>query len=140
LENVITRNHLDNMAKLILVTGWIVAYSYAIETFVAWYSGNELERYTFLENRPFGPYALVFWTTITCNVLVPQLFWWRRARQSEWMLWVASLLINLGMWCERFMLIVTSQHRDFLPSSWALYFPTLVDGALLLGTMCFFLF
>lgn len=140
LENVITKNHLDNMAKLLLVTGWIVSYSYVIETFVAWYSGNEYERYTLLFNRPFGPYAFVYWTTLFCNVLVPQIFWWKRCRQSAWILWVASIFINIGMWCERFMLIVTSQHRDFLPSAWRLYMPTVVDGAIFIGTICFFLF
>jgi molybdopterin-containing oxidoreductase family membrane subunit len=140
LEHVITTRHLDNMGKMLLVTGWIVLYSYVIETWSAWYSGDRFEMYTHLVARPTGPYAFIFWTVITCNCAVPQLLWWRRARTSPVGLWLIALFIQLGMWSERFMLIVTSEAQDFLPSSWALYRPTLIDAALLFGTMSFFLF
>ncbi|MBX3258229.1 MAG: polysulfide reductase NrfD [Labilithrix sp.] len=140
VEHVITTRHLDSMAKMLLVTGWIVVYSYAVEAWSAWYSGERYEMYMTLVMRPFGPYAFVYWVVIACNCLTPQIFWWRRARRSAAALWVASLLVQVGMWAERFMLIVTSQAHDFLPSSWGLYRPTVIDGALLFGTMAFFLF
>ena len=140
LEHVITVRHLDNMGKMLLVTGWIVLYSYVIETWSAWHSGDRFEMFTHLVARPFGPYAFVFWTVIACNCVVPQVLWSRRARQSAIALWLISLFIQLGMWSERFMLIVTSQSQDFLPSSWGLYAPTIVDASLLFGTISFFLF
>jgi Ni/Fe-hydrogenase subunit HybB-like protein len=140
LRDVVTTRHLDSMAKMLLVTGWIVTYSYVVETFTAWYSGNLYERYTYLVDRPFGPYAAVYWTVIACNCVTPQFFWSARLRRSPVALWFAALAIQVGMWGERFMLIVTSQHRDFLPSSWAMYAPTWVDVGILLGTLSFFLF
>ena len=140
LENVITKSHLESMAKMLLLTGWIVTYGYIVEQFCAWYGGDAAERYTYLVDRPTGPYAVAFWTVIACNCLVPQALWSRRVRTSPVVLWVASILIQIGMWTERFMLIVTSQHRDFLPSSWADYRPTSVDVAILVGTISFFLF
>jgi molybdopterin-containing oxidoreductase family membrane subunit len=140
LERVITARHLDNIAKMLLVTGWMVTYSYVVEVWSAWYSGDESERYTYLVMRPFGPYALVFWLVIACNCVTPQLFWFRRIRTSPLALWLAALAIQVGMWSERFMLIVTSLSRDFLPSSWRTYRPTVVDAALLFGTLSFFLF
>ncbi|MBX3206306.1 MAG: polysulfide reductase NrfD [Labilithrix sp.] len=140
VEHVITTRHLDSMAKMLLVTGWIVIYSYVIEAWSAWYSGDRFEMYTTLAMRPFGPYAFVYWTVIACNCVTPQLFWWRRARRSAAVLWIASLFVQVGMWAERFMLIVTSQARDFLPSSWRVYRPTVIDGTLLFGTIAFFLF
>jgi molybdopterin-containing oxidoreductase family membrane subunit len=140
LEHVITTRHLDNMAKMLLVTGWIVTYSYVVETWAAWYSGDVYERYTHLWMRPFGPYAWMFWTVIACNCGTPQLLWFRRIRTSPVALWLLSIAIQLGMWSERFVLIVTSESRDFLPSSWRIYRPTVVDGALLFGSCSFFLF
>jgi Ni/Fe-hydrogenase subunit HybB-like protein len=140
LERVITARHLDNMAKMLLVTGWIVTYSYIVETWAAWHSGDEYERYTHLWMRPFGPYAWLFWLVIVCNCGTPQLLWFRKIRTSPVALWVLSLAIQVGMWSERFVLIVTSESRDFLPSSWRMYRPTVVDGALLFGTCSFFLF
>jgi molybdopterin-containing oxidoreductase family membrane subunit len=144
LESVITPKHLENMCKVMLATGWIVAYGYAMETFVAWYSGNPYEAYAFA-NRRTGPYAPVYWLMIFCNVLVPQIFWTRRGRTNLRLMWVASILINVGMWCERFIIIVTSLHRDYMPSKWKMYVPTLVDWGLYVGTMglfatCFLLF
>jgi len=140
LERVITARHLDNIAKMLLVTGWIVLYSYVIEVWSAWYSGDRYERFMYLVARPLGPYAFVYWTVIACNCVVPQVLWWRRARRSPIGLWIVALFIQIGMWSERLMLIVTSQSQDFLPSSWGLYWPTFVDWALLLGTISFFLF
>jgi molybdopterin-containing oxidoreductase family membrane subunit len=140
LQHVITKQHLDSMAKMLLVTGWIVTYSYTIEIWTAWYSGDKSEIYTYLVMRPFGPYAWMYWTVILCNCVSPQLLWFRRIRRSPAALWLLSLAIQIGMWTERFVLIVTSESRDFLPSSWRGYRPTLVDGALLFGTVSFFLF
>jgi molybdopterin-containing oxidoreductase family membrane subunit len=138
LEHVITKNHLDNMAKMLLVTGWIVLYSYIIESFMGWYSADPYERYVYLVDRPTGPYAPVFWTVIFCNCVVPQALWWRQVRTSAGALFVISLFVQLGMWGERLMFIVTAEHRDFLPSSWAIYTPTWVDGTILGGSICFF--
>ncbi|MBI4508121.1 MAG: polysulfide reductase NrfD [Deltaproteobacteria bacterium] len=140
LENVITLRHLENMAKMLLVTGGIVTYAYILELFISWYSGDRYEQFTYLEARPFGPAAWVFWIMIACNALVPQLFWWKRMRRSIAVLFVASLLINLGMWAERFVIIVHSLQRDFLPSSWADYAPTWVDIGIFIGTISFFSF
>jgi Ni/Fe-hydrogenase subunit HybB-like protein len=140
LGHVITNKHLDNMGKMLLTTGWIVTYSYIVEHFCAWYSGDAFERHTYLVDRPFGPYAVCFWTVVVCNCVVPQALWWKRVRTTPVFLWVASLFIQVGMWLERFMLIVTSQHADFLPSSWAGYRPSFVDVGILAGTISFFLF
>jgi molybdopterin-containing oxidoreductase family membrane subunit len=138
LESVITERHLDAMAKVFLTTSVIVAYSYAVEIFLAWRAGDIYERYLMLVSRPSGTYAPEFWIMMTCNVLVPQIFWSARARKSAGVLFVASLLVNVGMWMERFVLIVTSEARDFLPSSWHDFVPTPVDGAILFGSFCFF--
>jgi molybdopterin-containing oxidoreductase family membrane subunit len=137
LEHLITLLHFDRMARLILATGSMVGYAYATEFCIAWYSGNPYEGFTFY-NRAFGPYAWAYWTMVTCNVVVPQVFWFKRARTSIPVLFVASLLVNVGMWFERFVIVVTSTHRDFLPSSWAYYRPTLWDGLTLLGSFGLF--
>ena len=132
LEQIITMRHFDYMAKVILVTGWMVGYAYALEFFVAWYSGNPAEVYVFV-NRATGDYAWAYWTMVSCNVLVPQLFWFKKLRQSLVALFVISILVNIGMWFERFVIIVTSLHHDFLPSSWAYFRPTIWDFACLIG-------
>jgi molybdopterin-containing oxidoreductase family membrane subunit len=139
LHDVITRKHLENCAKLILVTGWIVAYGYMIEWFLDWYSGDPAEMYQAFVARPSGPNNVVFYLSMICNVGVPQIFWWTRARRSVWILWVASLLINVGMWSERMMIIVQSLQREYLPSQWGDYSPTWVDIGILAGTIGFFL-
>jgi molybdopterin-containing oxidoreductase family membrane subunit len=138
MKDVITARHLDNMAKLVLVTGLIVTYGYATEFFTAWYSADEAERYQFFHARPFGPSNGVFWTMIACNVIVPQALWWRRIRRSVPALFVIALLVNVGMWCERFVIIVGSLEREYLPSAWADYSPTWVDVGLFTGTIGFF--
>jgi molybdopterin-containing oxidoreductase family membrane subunit len=140
LERYVTTRHLDNMGKMILVTGWIVTYAYAIEIWSAWYSGDPFEEYTYLVMRPSGPFAWLFWIVIVCNCVTPQLMWSRRFRTSPLALWLASIFIQIGMWSERFVIIATSLSRDFLPSAWRGYRPTLVDASLLLGTISFFLF
>jgi len=138
IHNVVTDRHLDVMAKMILVTGWIVLYSYVIEVFIAWYSDSEFERYQMLVARPFGPYGWVTWLAIFCNTIVVQLFWFRFARRSLAVLWIVSLLVNVGMWCERFVLIDISLMRGFTVSKWETFVPTLVDWGIFAGTLSFF--
>ena len=140
LEQLVTARHLENMAKILLATGSVVAYSYILETFLAYYSGNTYEIYTHLLYRPRGTHAALFWAMVGCNTLVPQLFWWKRCRVSLPVLFGAALLINIGMWLERFIIIVTSLEHDFLPASWAQYMPSPIDGLIFAGTLCFFVF
>lgn len=138
LHHLVTMKHLENMNKVMLATGLIVGYAYAVEFFIAWYSGNPYERFTFV-NRALGPYAWAYWTMIACNVLVPQLFWFRRFRTSVPVMFVVSLLVNVGMWFERFVIIVTSLHRDFVPAAWGMFRPTWVDLLTLAGSFGLFL-
>jgi molybdopterin-containing oxidoreductase family membrane subunit len=138
LEDFITMRHLQNMGKVMLATGLIVAYGYTMETFIAWYSGNTFEQYMML-NRMRGPYAPLYWSLILCNIAIPQLLWIARVRGNVLMLWLISMVINVGMWLERFVIVVVSLHRDFLPSSWGMYYPTLWDWMTFLGTIGLFL-
>ena len=126
LKDFVTIGHLENMNKIMLATGSIVGYAYSIEFFTAWYSGNLYERFTFI-NRAFGPYAWAYWTMVSCNVISPQFFWFRALRRNVPFMFVISIVINIGMWFERFVIVVTSLHRDFLPSSWDYYRPTIID-------------
>lgn len=137
LQDFITARHLENAAKVLLVTGWLVAYGYLAEIFTAFYSGDQYERYMTV-NRFMGPYAPVYWSMIACNVLLPQLLWLRRVRRSVLGLFVLSLVINCGMWMERFMIVVSSLHRDYLPSSWGMYYPTRWDWMIFIGTIALF--
>jgi Ni/Fe-hydrogenase subunit HybB-like protein len=137
LEDFITMRHLQNMAMIILATGLIVAYGYLMETFMAWYGGNPYEAYL-IRNRMLGPYAPAYWGLILCNILVPQALWFQRIRRSVVGLFVVAMFVNVGMWLERFVIVVTSLHRDFLPSSWDMYYPTVWDWALLVGTIGLF--
>ena len=137
LERYITIGHLEAMAKVMLVTGSMVGFAYLTELFIAWYSGNVYERFAFL-NRATGPYAWAYWTMMSCNLIVPQLFWWRNMRRSIPVLFVVSILVNVGMWFERFVIIVTSLHRDFLPSSWTMYKPTWIEIATMIGSFGLF--
>jgi molybdopterin-containing oxidoreductase family membrane subunit len=137
LENYITERHVGAMCKLIIGMGGIVSTAYATEFFIAWYSGNEYERFVFM-NRAMGPYAWSYWTMVTCNVLTPQLFWFKRVRSNLLVVFILSIFINIGMWFERFVIIVTSLHRDFLPSSWATYIPTKIEVATLVGSFGLF--
>lgn len=137
LQNLVTDRHLDNMAKVMLAAGLIVAYGYAVEIFIAWYSGHEVEEYM-VKNRFFGPYAVWYWMLLACNIVIPQLLWFRRVRASVWVLFLLSLVINVGMWLERFIIVIVSLHRDFLPSAWGMYYPTFWDWATYLGTIGLF--
>lgn len=137
-EHLITLRHLENMAKIILLTGTIVGYAYAMEFFIAWYGANEYEQYAFI-NRAFGPYAWGYWTMIACNVITPQIFWFKKARTTPVILFIASIFVNIGMWFERFVITVSSLHRDFLPSSWEYYRPTIWDILTFVGSFGLFL-
>jgi molybdopterin-containing oxidoreductase family membrane subunit len=137
MKAVITMKHLELMNKIMLVTGTLVGYAYGMEFFIAAYSGNPYEKYVFM-NRAFGPYSWAYWTMITCNVVSPQLFWSKKLRTSIPVMFAVSIFINIGMWFERFVIIVTSLHRDFLPSSWGYYRPTAVDVCTYLGTLGLF--
>jgi len=136
-EHIITIDTLEKMNKIMLLTGSMVGYAYAMEFFIAWYSGVEAERFVFL-SRALGPYAWAYWIMITCNVVSPQLFWFKKIRRTIPVMFVIAIFVNIGMWFERFVIIVTSLSRDFLPSSWAYYKPTLVDGMILIGSFGFF--
>ena len=137
LEEYITVRHLEAMTKVIIATGMIVGMAYGTEFFMAWYSGNGFERYVFL-NRALGPFKWAYWSMICCNVVIPQLFWMQKVRTTPWMIFILSIFVNIGMWFERFVIIVTSLHRDYLPSSWAMYSPTFVEVAIFLGSFGLF--
>jgi Ni/Fe-hydrogenase subunit HybB-like protein len=144
LDRYITESHLNSMCKILLTTGMIVGFAYGTELFIAWYSGNPYERFTFM-NRAFGPYAPGYWTMVFCNVVVPQVFWFKKARHMVPLIFIASILVNVGMWLERFNIVVISLHRDFLPASWSSYTPSLVEVGIFVGSFglfftCFLLF
>jgi len=138
LKNVITIDHLEKMNIIILVTGSIVGFAYITEFFMAWYSGVEYEQYAFL-NRAFGPYAWAYWIMMTCNLITPQLFWSKRLRRSVPVMFALSIVVNIGMWFERFVITITSLHRDFLPSSWGYFNATWIDIGTLVGSFGLFL-
>jgi Ni/Fe-hydrogenase subunit HybB-like protein len=138
LHDLITIKHLENMNKIILVTGSIVGYAYVTEFFIAWYSGNPYEKFTFF-NRAFGPYWWAYWAMMSCNVISPQFFWFKSLRRNVPFMFVMSIVVNIGMWYERFVIIATSLHRDFLPSSWGYFRPTWVDICTFTGTIGLFL-
>ncbi len=138
LEDFITMRHLQNMAKVMLLTGLIVAYGYGVEAFIAWYGGNYYEGFMML-NRINGPYWPQYWALIFCNVIFPQLLWFKKVRMNVPLLFVISIVVNIGMWLERFVIIVLSLHRDFLPSSWGMFRPTFWDWSTYVGTIGLFL-
>jgi len=138
MEDFITTRHLNNMAKLTLATGMVVGYGYMMEAFYGWYSANNYE-FFMIKNRMLGPYAPAYWMLIFCNIITPQFLWSKRIRTSPGILWLISLVVNVGMWLERFVIVVTSLHRDFLPSSWQMYYPTIWDILTYVGTLGFFL-
>jgi Ni/Fe-hydrogenase subunit HybB-like protein len=139
LEDFVTDRHLDFMAKVMLATGLIVLYGYASELFFAFYSGSENEAFM-MKNRITGPYGWSYAMLILCNGLIPQLLWSKKVRVNALVLFVISIVVNVGMWLERFVIVVTSLHRDFLPSSWAMYTPTIWDWMIYAGTIGVFLF
>ena len=134
LEQMITMRHLDFSAKIMLVTGLLTSYGYIAETFFAWYSASEFEMYMIL-NRMMGPYAYLYWVLIFCNMISIQTIWFKKLRHNLLFLWVLSLVINVGMWLERYIIVVTSLHRDYLPSSWHMFHSTVWDWATFIGTM-----
>jgi len=138
LQDVITLRHIQNMGKILLATGLMVGYAYGVEQFMAWYGKNPAEQFAF-QNRATGPYAWAYWTMVTCNVLSPQAFWFRWVRERPWVMFAVSIFVNIGMWFERFVIIVTSLHRDHLPSSWGMFYPTWVDILQLVGSFGIFL-
>ena len=139
LKHVITARHLENINKVILTTGMMVSYGYLMEHFIAWYSQDQFELFVFADRRA-GIVRYVYFLQMFCNVVTPQIFWFKKARTSIAIMWIASILVQIGMWTERFMIVIQSLHKDFLPSSWSSYSPTWVDWSLLLGTMGFFCF
>jgi molybdopterin-containing oxidoreductase family membrane subunit len=138
LEDFITLRHIRNMSKIMLATGLIVGYGYLMELFFAWYSGNTYEQFM-MKNRMYGPYGYMYWLLILCNILVPQLLWVKKYRENLLVVFVVSMFINVGMWLERFVIIVMSLNRDFLPSSWRMYSPSVFDFSMFFGTIGFFL-
>ncbi|ROL59585.1 hydrogenase [Bacteroidetes/Chlorobi group bacterium MS-B_bin-24] len=137
LEHIITLDTLEKMNKVMLATGMMVGYAYGMEFFIAWYSGNPLESFVFL-NRAFGNYAWAYWIMVSCNVIFTQLFWFKKIRRNIVAMFIIGVLVNVGMWFERFVIVVTTLSRDFLPSSWDYYKPTLVDIGILLGSFGLF--
>jgi molybdopterin-containing oxidoreductase family membrane subunit len=137
LKEIITLRHIENMNKILLATGSMVGYAYLVEFFIAWYSGNAYEQFAFL-NRALGPYFWAYWIMVTCNVITPQLFWSKRIRTSPLLTAIIAIFVNVGMWFERFVIVVTSLSRDFLSSSWDYYVPTWVDWLTLLGSFGLF--
>lgn len=137
MDDLIPIKTLETMNKIILLTGTMVGYAYSMEFFIAWYSGSQPEYFTFV-NRAFGPYSWAYWTMFSCNVFIPQLFWIRKIRTSIVPMFIIAIFVNVGMWFERFVIVVTSLSRDFLPSSWAYYRPTITDFAILIGSFGLF--
>lgn len=138
LDDFITERHLNNMAKVMLASGLIVGYGYFMEQLIAWYSASAFESYM-MQNRMHGPYGPFYWALIVCNIIVPQLLWFRHFRTSMFWLFFISQFINVGMWLERFIIVVTSLHRDFMPSSWDMFHPTIWDIAIYVGTIGLFI-
>jgi molybdopterin-containing oxidoreductase family membrane subunit len=138
LEDLITMRHIEAMAKVMLGTGLIVAYGYSMEAFISWYSANTYEKFMYM-NRMTGPYGPSYWLLILCNITLPQLLWIRRVRLNVTLVWIIALIVNTGMWLERFVIVITSLHRDFLPGQWGMYYPTIWDISTFAGTIGLFL-
>ena len=147
MKDLLTLRHLENMAKILLATGMMVGFAYAMEFFIAWYGGNEYELYAFLNNRVTptwlsedgAPYWWAYWAMITCNVISPQVFWFKKMRTNPLVIWIVALFVTIGMWFERFVIIVTSLHRAFLPGEWHMFWPTWVDIGIFVGSCGMFL-
>jgi molybdopterin-containing oxidoreductase family membrane subunit len=137
LHDLITQKHIDNMCKITLATGSLVGYAYAMEFFIAWYGANPYEGFAFI-NRAFGNYWWAYWIMVSCNVICPQLFWFKKIRENTPLVWAIAIFVNIGMWFERFVIANTTLSRDFLPSSWGYYSPTVVDIFTFFGTFGFF--
>jgi Ni/Fe-hydrogenase subunit HybB-like protein len=138
-EDFVTKNHLDAVARILVFISLIMGTAYMTELFMAWYSGTEYEMFTFLKNRVTGNYTFAYWTMITCNAIIPQLFWFKKIRKNLTIVFIMSIFINIGMWFERYVIVVTSLSKDYLPASWATYHPTIYDKMLFMGTLGIFL-
>jgi len=138
-QQYVTKGHLDAIARILTFISLIMATAYTTELFIAWYSGTEYEMFTFMKNRVTGDYTMAFWTMITCNAIIPQLFWFKKLRKNITIVFIISLFINLGMWFERYVIVVTSLSKDFLPSSWASYQPTIIETGIFVGTLGLFI-
>ena len=138
LDEIVTVRHLELMCKVTLTTGSIVGYAYGMEFFIAYYGGNPYELYAF-KNRAFGDYYWSYWLMISCNVVSPHLFWFKWCRTTPWFIWIVTIFVNIGMWMERFVIVVTSLHNDYMPGNWGYYSPTWVDVCTYIGTMGFFM-
>jgi Ni/Fe-hydrogenase subunit HybB-like protein len=138
LKDLVTPRHLENMCKIMLATGLMVGYAYGVEVFISWYGRDPYEWFTFV-NRAMGPYAWAYWIMVCCNVLSPQIFWIKKMRRKIWVIFVVSIFINIGMWFERFVIVVSSLSRDFLPANWSYYVPTWVDLLTLAGSFGLFM-
>lgn len=138
LHDLLTIRHIELMCKVTLATGSIVGYAYGMEFFIAWYGGNPYEAYAF-QNRAFGPYWWAYWIMISCNVITPQFFWFKKLRTNVVIVWILSIFVNIGMWFERFVIVVTSLHRDYIPANWGYYSPTIVDVLTFVGTFGLFM-
>lgn len=136
-KDYVTIDHMEAMNKIIMATGLMVGYAYGMEFFIAWYGGSPYEGFVFL-NRAFGPYGWAYWIMVTCNVLIPQIFWWRKARRTIGIMFVVSIFVNIGMWFERYVIVITSLHRDFLPASWGMHHMTIYDFGALFGSFGMF--
>ena len=138
LHDLLTVRHIELMCKVTLATGTIVGYAYGMEFFIAWYGGNPYEAYCF-QNRAFGPYWWAYWIMISCNVITPQFFWVKKWRTNVVFVWILSIFVNIGMWFERFVIVVSSLHRDYIPANWSYYSPTKVDVLTFVGTFGLFM-
>jgi molybdopterin-containing oxidoreductase family membrane subunit len=138
MNDFITDSHIDAVCRVLIFISLIMATAYITEIFVAWYSGSPYEMYMFFKNRIFGEYAFQFWAMFISNALVPQLFWFKKMRRNIWVVFIVSIIINIGMWFERYNIIVTSLSRDYLPSSWVSYSPTWVEVGFFIGTIGLF--
>ncbi|MBU1011434.1 MAG: polysulfide reductase NrfD [Bacteroidetes bacterium] len=138
-QDYITQSHFDAIARILTFISLIMATAYTTELFIAWYGGNEYEMFTFMKNRVTGEYTIAFWTMITCNAIIPQLFWFKKIRKNITIVFIMSIFINIGMWFERYVIVVTSLSKDFLPSSWATYSPTYVEIGIFIGTLGIFI-
>jgi Ni/Fe-hydrogenase subunit HybB-like protein len=138
-QDYVTQGHLDAITRILTFISLIMATAYSTELFIAWYGGQEYEMFTFMKNRVTGEYTFAFWTMVTCNAFIPQLFWFKKIRKNVTFVFIASIFINIGMWFERYVIVVTSLSKDFLPSSWATYSPTIVEMGIFIGTLGLFL-
>ena len=134
----VTQGHLDAIARILTFISLIMGTAYTTELFMAWYSGAEYEMFTFMKNRVTGEYTMAFWAMIICNAIIPQFFWFKKIRSNVTVVFIMSIFINIGMWFERYVIVVTSLSKDFLPSSWATYAPTFVEVAIFIGTLGIF--